>query len=109
MAKTGGGSIVNISSIVGFVGGASGHPAYSASKGAVRIYTKSAAVRYGPLGIRVSPDAPTPFEKCGLEAMSREERLALMGARPFSGTRLPWLPSWLSSANSARRCIAAGA
>ena len=47
MAKTGGGSIVNISSIMGFVGDASGHPAYSASKGAVRIYTKSAAVRYG--------------------------------------------------------------
>jgi NAD(P)-dependent dehydrogenase (short-subunit alcohol dehydrogenase family) len=53
MAKTGGGSIVNISSIMGFVGGASGHPAYSASKGAVRIYTKSAAVRYGP-GVSVS-------------------------------------------------------
>src|ERR1700694_4877169 len=52
MAKTSGGSIVNISSIMGFVGGASGHPAYSASKGAVRIYTKSAAVRYGPLGVR---------------------------------------------------------
>jgi hypothetical protein len=28
MAKTGGGSIVNISSIMSFVGGASGHPAY---------------------------------------------------------------------------------
>ena len=28
MAKTGGGSIVNISSIMGFVGSASGHPAY---------------------------------------------------------------------------------
>src|SRR5438270_13009696 len=43
MAKTGGGSIVNISSIMGFVGGARGHPAYGASKGAVRIYTKAAA------------------------------------------------------------------
>src|SRR4051794_28158154 len=32
MAKTGGGSIVNISSIMGFVGGSSGHPAYGASK-----------------------------------------------------------------------------
>ena len=58
MAKTGGGSIVNISSIMGFVGGPTGHPAYSASKGAVRIYTKSAAVRYGPLGVRVNSVHP---------------------------------------------------
>ena len=58
MAKTGGGSIVNISSIMGFVGGASGHPAYSASKGAVLIYTKSAAVRYGPRGVRVNTVHP---------------------------------------------------
>src|SRR5260221_3242712 len=58
MAKTGGGSIVNISSIMGFVGGASGHPAYCASKGAVRIYTKAAAVRYGPRGVRVNSVHP---------------------------------------------------
>src|ERR1700738_521809 len=58
MAKTGGGSIVNIRSIMGFVGGASRHPAESAAKGAVRIYTKSAAVRYGPLGIRVNSVHP---------------------------------------------------
>jgi NAD(P)-dependent dehydrogenase (short-subunit alcohol dehydrogenase family) len=58
MAKTGGGSIVNISSIMGFVGSASGHPAYHASKGAVRIYSKAAAVRYGPLGVRVNTVHP---------------------------------------------------
>jgi NAD(P)-dependent dehydrogenase (short-subunit alcohol dehydrogenase family) len=58
MAKTGGGSIVNISSIMGFVGGASGHPAYHASKGAVRIYSKAAAVRYGPQGVRVNTVHP---------------------------------------------------
>src|SRR3954470_17117181 len=58
MARTGGGSIVNISSIMGFVGGNSGHPAYGASKGAVRIYTKSAAVRYGPQGVRVNSVHP---------------------------------------------------
>ena len=58
MAKSGGGSIVNISSIMGFVGGSSGHPAYCASKGAVRIYTKAAAVRYGPSGIRVNSVHP---------------------------------------------------
>ena len=58
MAKTGGGSIVNISSIMGFVGSSSGHPAYHASKGGVRIYSKAAAVRYGPSGVRVNTVHP---------------------------------------------------
>src|SRR5260221_5978827 len=58
MAKTGGGSIVNISSIMGFVGSTSGHPAYHASKGAVRIYSKAAAVRYGPSVVRVNTVHP---------------------------------------------------
>jgi NAD(P)-dependent dehydrogenase (short-subunit alcohol dehydrogenase family) len=58
MAKTGGGSIINISSIMGFIGSASGHPAYHASKGAVRIYSKAAAVRYGPSGVRVNTVHP---------------------------------------------------
>jgi NAD(P)-dependent dehydrogenase (short-subunit alcohol dehydrogenase family) len=58
MARTGGGSIVNISSIMGFVGSTSGHPAYHASKGAVRIYSKAAAVRYGPSGVRVNTVHP---------------------------------------------------
>lgn len=58
MAKMGGGSIVNVSSIMGFVGSTSGHPAYHASKGAVRIYSKAAAVRYGPMGVRVNTVHP---------------------------------------------------
>ncbi len=53
-----GGSIVNISSIMGFVGGEAGHPAYHASKGAVRIFTKATAVKYGPLGIRANSVHP---------------------------------------------------
>ena len=58
MIKTGGGSIINISSINGFVGSDAGHPGYHASKGAVRIYSKAAAVRYGPLGVRVNTVHP---------------------------------------------------
>ena len=58
MAQTGGGSIVNISSIMGFVGGERSHPAYHASKGAVRILTKAMAVQYGPHGIRVNSVHP---------------------------------------------------
>jgi NAD(P)-dependent dehydrogenase (short-subunit alcohol dehydrogenase family) len=58
MQQSGGGSIVNISSIMGFVGGESGHPAYHASKGAVRIFTKATAVKYGPDGIRANSVHP---------------------------------------------------
>ncbi|MGI9478844.1 MAG: glucose 1-dehydrogenase [Hyphomicrobiaceae bacterium] len=58
MAKTGGGSIVNISSIMGYIGTADGHPGYGASKGAVRLFTKSAAVRLGPSGVRVNSVHP---------------------------------------------------
>ena len=63
MAKTGGGSVVNISSIMGFIGGADSHPGYSASKGAVRIFTKSAAVRFGPSGVRVNTNGNTHFPR----------------------------------------------
>ena len=58
MRQAGSGSIVNISSIMGFVGGEGGHPAYHASKGAVRIFTKATAVRYGPDGIRANSIHP---------------------------------------------------
>ncbi|MFY0612253.1 MAG: glucose 1-dehydrogenase [Hyphomicrobiaceae bacterium] len=58
MAKTGGGSIVNISSIMGFIGTPDGHPGYGAAKGAVRLFTKSAAVRLGPTGVRVNSVHP---------------------------------------------------
>ena len=82
MAKTGGGSIVNISSIMGFVGGSSGHPAYSASKGAVRIYTKSAAVRYGPLGVRVNSVHPGYMPPM-LNATNANERGEKIAATPL--------------------------
>jgi NAD(P)-dependent dehydrogenase (short-subunit alcohol dehydrogenase family) len=58
MQKNGGGSIVNISSISGFVGQNAINMAYNASKGAVRIMTKSAAVQYAKDGIRVNSVHP---------------------------------------------------
>jgi NAD(P)-dependent dehydrogenase (short-subunit alcohol dehydrogenase family) len=58
MAKTGGGSIVNISSIMGIVASEESHPGYAASKAAVRNYTKAAACRYGPQNVRVNSVHP---------------------------------------------------
>ncbi len=51
------GSVVNISSIVG-VEGSRGQAAYSASKGAVISFTKSAAKELAPYNIRVNSVAP---------------------------------------------------
>ena len=58
MQAAGGGAIVNISSISGFAGQDQVHMAYNASKGAVRIMTKSAAVQNAKHGIRVNSVHP---------------------------------------------------
>jgi len=58
MLEAGGGSIVNISSIFGAVGGFGGSIAYHASKGAVRLMTKSAALHWAKQGIRVNSVHP---------------------------------------------------
>ena len=57
MARTGGGSIVNIASITGVVG-SPGQVAYSSTKGAVIAITKSAAKELSPQQIRVNAVAP---------------------------------------------------
>lgn len=57
LRKAGGGSIINISSIYGMVGSETS-AAYHASKGAVRIFTKAAAIQYAADGIRVNSVHP---------------------------------------------------
>lgn len=54
----GGGSIVNMSSIFGAVGGFGGSIAYHASKGSVRLMTKNAALRWAKEGVRVNSVHP---------------------------------------------------
>ena len=61
MKASGGGSIVNISSMAGLVG-VPGISAYTASKGAVRLLTKSIAVEYGPHNIRCNSVHPGYIE-----------------------------------------------
>jgi len=58
MQKAGGGSIVNLSSISGFIGQEFVHMGYNAAKGAIRLLTKAAAVQYAKAGIRVNSVHP---------------------------------------------------
>ncbi|MFL6172398.1 MAG: SDR family NAD(P)-dependent oxidoreductase [Marmoricola sp.] len=54
IAESGGGSIVNVSSILGTVGGFGNSAAYHAAKGAVRTMTKNAALHWATSGVRVN-------------------------------------------------------
>ena len=83
MKETGGGSIINISSIEGIVGEPMA-AAYNASKGGVRIFTKSAALHCANQGynIRVNSVHPgfimTQMLDSGLSALAPEEREAML-------------------------------
>lgn len=85
MAKTGGGSIVNIASVTAVLG-SPGQVAYSATKGAIIALTKSAAKELAAQGIRVNAVAPgivkterftELYESSGEKIDQRISRIAL--------------------------------
>jgi NAD(P)-dependent dehydrogenase (short-subunit alcohol dehydrogenase family) len=61
MRKAGGGSIINVASVLG-INGARLRAAYASSKGAVILLTKCMAVDYGPENIRVNAICPSFIE-----------------------------------------------
>ncbi|MEJ3746771.1 glucose 1-dehydrogenase [Actinomycetes bacterium KLBMP 9797] len=87
MTAAGGGSIVNVSSIEGFVG-AAGLSAYSASKFAIRGVTKSAAQELGQYGIRVNSVHPggvmTSMAVEAAQAFSHVDPEAFLKAQPIA-------------------------
>ncbi len=58
MRQAGGGSIINISSTAGMVGGDGSSTAYTATKGAVRLLTKNTAIQYAKENIRCNSVHP---------------------------------------------------
>ena len=83
MAQGDGGSIVNISSISGIVGQDFIHMGYNASKGAVRLMTKSAAVRWAEAGIRVNSVHPGLMPPMAGGSASSETRNSMLANIPM--------------------------
>ena len=79
MKKTGGGSIVNMSSAVGLIGTIDNTSAYCASKGAVRLFTKAAALECSKAGrdynIRVNSVHPGIIETPMTAPMLKDKTL----------------------------------
>ena len=77
LRRAGGGSIINISSQLGLVGVDNSSPQYQASKGAVRLLTKSTAIQYAGEGIRANSVHPgpivTPMTEAGRADPERNE------------------------------------
>ena len=70
MRRAGGGSIINVSSIAGILGRALTGSAYSASKGAVRTFTKTTAIQHAAEGIRCNSIHPGPVDTPMLSGIS---------------------------------------
>ncbi len=61
MRQAGGGSIINISSTAGLVGSPGETAAYTATKGAVRLFTKATAIQHAKDKIRCNSVHPGPI------------------------------------------------
>jgi NAD(P)-dependent dehydrogenase (short-subunit alcohol dehydrogenase family) len=85
MKRAGGGAIVNISSISGFAGQHGVHMAYNASKGAVRIMTKTVAVQHAADNIRCNSVHPgfMPAMRTSVGSANPEWRAKVLKAVPM--------------------------
>ena len=77
MRAAGGGVILNMSSVCGLVGHRYTNEAYTTTKGALTLLTKSVAVRYAKDNIRCNSVHPSTVETAFVQAMLKDpERLA---------------------------------
>jgi cyclopentanol dehydrogenase len=73
MRRAGGGSIINISSVAGLVGARTTGAAYTASKGAVRLFTKATAIQHIQDNIRCNSVHPGPIRTEMIRGLMADE------------------------------------
>lgn len=107
LRQTGGGSIINLSSIAGLIG-VGGIAPYHASKGAVRLMSKNDAITYAPEKIRVNSIHPAYIWTPMVEKHLRTTAPDLEAAKAAAGAAHPidtmgesddiaWAVVWLAS------------
>ena len=105
MLQGGGGSIINMASILGAVGFAAA-PAYTAAKHGVLGLTKAAALEYSAQGIRVNAVGPGFVHTPLISALEQDAGVnaALVGAHPIGRLGQPEevaeLVTWLASSKA---------
>ena len=87
MAARGTGAIVNVTTVVAYVGMA-GMAAYGSSKAAVELLTRAWAAEFGPAGVRVNAVSPGPIRTEGTAVMG-ENLDNLAGTTPLQRVGAP--------------------
>jgi NAD(P)-dependent dehydrogenase (short-subunit alcohol dehydrogenase family) len=87
MAARGTGAIVNVTTVVAYVGMA-GMAAYGSSKAAVELLTRAWAAEFGPAGVRVNAVSPGPTRTEGTAVMG-ENLDNLAGTTPLQRVGAP--------------------
>lgn len=104
LIKSGGGSIINVSSVLGVVGTGRGNASYVASKHGVLGLTKAGALEYAKDNIRINAVCPTYIKTPLLDFLPEDRLNALEQAHPIGrlGTvgEIADVILWLSSNQS---------
>ena len=93
MRDSGGGSIINICSVAGYGQSTTQEPAYAASKGAVRIFSKVTATQHAKDNIRSNAIFPGPIDTEMVHAAMSDPKALVRAFLTKSGDELILTPS----------------